>query len=365
MKKSKFLLGSVAVLGFTLVAGWLYGDYKARTTLARHEAPVARLANPAPFVRATDCFAKFPSYDAWWEFLRAKNGWWDPRLLLLKAKFPREPFEQVQANVDCRMVAYESDGVTVPGFVLMPRDAGGRKLPLLVYNRGGNGSYGAITFAAAMDHLAPFAQEGFIVVASQYRGSHDDEKDPADKDEFGGRDVGDVLRLLELAKRIPNADPENLFMLGASRGAMMSYMAARRTDDIKAMAIIAGVSDLRRDLVRDPRMEPVYVARIPGWPGTKEAALAERSVMAWANQLPRHMPVLLLHGGADERVHVSQATELHEELDRLRHPNKLVVYPGDNHGLHGNRARAVAEIVAWFRAAMREPPTGGPQPAGT
>ena len=38
-------------------------------------------------------------------------------------------------------------------------------------------------------------------------------------------------------------------------------------------------------------------------------------------------------------------------LQQLGRPHKLVVYPGDNHGLQQNQRAARAEIVDWFKNA--------------
>ena len=261
--------------------------------------------------------------------------------------------ESAAATVDCRFISYESDGYRIGGYLLMPKDAGDRKLPVIVYNRGGNGSFGAIIFAEALHSLAPYAKEGFLVLASQYRGSRDAEPEKYGFDEFGGKDVRDVEKLIELAEHIPNADTSNLFLLGASRGAMMSYLVARNNDRVRAIASINGGADLEKELAYRPEMERVYRGRIPDYEKRKKEALAERSVMHFAADLPRTTPILLLQGGRDERVDPAAGAELKARLDELGHPNKLVVYPEDNHSLHQNWDRAREEIIAWFRAHAR------------
>lgn len=308
-------------------------------------------ASPAPFLASQDCFAMWPSYDGWVKMIRAKNPWWNPKALLLPWVFPRRDFERAAAELECRAIAYESDGLEIQGWMVKPRGDADRRLPVLIYNRGGNGSYGALNFALLMQNLFPYAHEGFLVLATQYRGLQEEPGRPG-SDEFGGADVRDVTRLIELAAQIPGADPDNLFMLGASRGGMMSFMAARRSQGIKAMAVIAGVSDLQADLAHRPEMERLYAARIPGYATNKRRALAERSVLRWPRELPSRMPLLLLHGDRDDRVHVSNAIKLHLRLNQIGHPNKLVVYAGDDHMLSRHRKQAMAEVVAWFRAAM-------------
>ena len=200
--------------------------------------------------------------------------------------------------------------------------------------------------------MAPYAWGGFLVLASQYRGVSDEDPSGPKGDQFGGQDVRDVVKLMQLVNRIPEADPDKVVMVGASRGAMMSFLAARQAPRIRAIAVIAGVSDLNADLARNPRMERVYQHRIPGYATDKHGTLAARSVIHWAEHLPRTMPVLIVHGALDNRVHVSQSVSLHKRLKQLAHPSKLVIYPQGDHHLSQHRNEATAEILGWFRAAL-------------
>ncbi len=319
----------------------------------RAGATVAGAArDPAPFLRTTDCFEQWPTYDAWVAHVRSRNAWWNPKAMLLPHLFPRTDFDKGKQRLECRAIAYESDGLRVSGWMVLPKGTQGRKLPVVIYNRGGNGSFGAISFPMAMRLLFPYAQRGFLVLASQYRGLQESEPARYGSDEFGGRDVDDVVRLIALARQLPEADPGNVFLLGASRGGMMAFMAARRSRDITAMAVVSGLSDLEGDLHFRPEMEQVYLARIPGYRTGKRKALRERSVVAWADELPGDMPVLILHGEKDQRVSLDGARRLHARLDQLGHPNKLVVYAGDDHFLSGHADQAVEEVVRWFHASM-------------
>lgn len=311
------------------------------------------------FEREVDCFHG-GGYDEWMADLRGLNGHWNPLGWLLSARLPRAMYEDAMAAVDCRYVTYENDGYPIGAYVMMPKGAEGERLPVLVYNRGGNGSFGANTFFMALYALAPYAQEGFLVLASQYRGSRDSEPETYGTDEFGGADVGDVEALVALADRLPQADMDDLFMIGASRGAMMNYLVARRSDRFRAIASINGATDLEQELAFRPEMERVYAGRIPDYATRKSEVLAERSVVRWAEDLPRSMPILLIHGGRDERVDPRNGPQLKARLDAIGHPNKLVVYPEDDHSLRQNWRRAQDEVVAWFRAHRRESEGGAP-----
>jgi dipeptidyl aminopeptidase/acylaminoacyl peptidase len=76
-------------------------------------------------------------------------------------------------------------------------------------------------------------------VASQYRGNAGGEG----KEEFGGRDVDDVLNLIKLLISLPQADAKRIGMYGWSRGGMMTYQALARSDQVAAAIVGAGVTD--------------------------------------------------------------------------------------------------------------------------
>src|SRR5690606_13023160 len=159
------------------------------------------------FLAEASCF-QVAGYDAFVAGIRARNSAWTPKLWLLPWMFPRDRFEHAQATLDCRSVRYESDGFAITGWMVAPKHPpAGSRLPVLIYNGGGNGSFGALTFVDAMVQLFPYAQEGFLVVASNYRGLDDDNPVEHGRDEFGGADVRDVERLLALVDRLPYADP--------------------------------------------------------------------------------------------------------------------------------------------------------------
>jgi dipeptidyl aminopeptidase/acylaminoacyl peptidase len=116
-----------------------------------------------------------------------------------------------------------------------------------------------------------------------------------------------------------------------------------------------------------PAMERVYAGRIPDYATRKSEALAARSVLHWAEELPRDLPILLISGGRDERVDPQSSPRLKARLDELEHPSKLIVYPEDDHSLRQNRRVAEKEVIAWFRAHLKPDatsivPTDSPAP---
>ena len=93
-----------------------------------------------------------------------------------QSAFTRRAYSQAEydaartsTTVECRRITYLSDGLKVVGFMVRPADAG-RRYPVIVFNRGGLLDVGKIHEMNLVD-FHDLASQGFIVVASQYRGN--------------------------------------------------------------------------------------------------------------------------------------------------------------------------------------------------
>ena len=317
------------------------------------QTQAANLINHEEVKAQRDCFRNnYSNYTTWRESMENKYR----KKLKAEAKvtralnrfdqtYSKKAFIAYQEKLTCQTFSYLVDGHKVYGFMIKPKVVE-NKLPILVYNRGGNGHYGAVTFGVMMRNLFPVAEQGFVIIGSQYRGTYN--KNSAVDDEFGGKDVEDVTTLIKLIPHISVADENRVGMFGASRGGMQSYLVLKQSDNIKAVAVIAGNADLVTGLEQRPTMARVHRKRIPNYESNQQVELEKRSVLKWLDKLPQDVPILLLHGTSDERVSVEQSITLADALDKLGMPHKLVLYPGDNHGLSQNRAQANQEIVNWF-----------------
>ena len=313
----------------------------------------AELINDKSVLAEKNCFRQnFSDYDTWREsMVRKYKKKFKTEVKIKRAltrfdeTFKQEAFGVFKEQLTCQTFEYLVDGIKVNGFIIQPKGST-EKLPVLIYNRGGNGDFSAVKFASMMHNLFPIAEQGFVIIGSQYRGTF--YKDKTHDDEFGGKDVGDVTALFRLIPSITGADENRIGMFGASRGGMQTYLTLQQTDKVKAVAVIAGVADLTIQLEERPRMERVYKQRIPNYAQNNQAELEKRSVLYWLDKIPQDVPILLLHGMSDERVSVEQSITLAKALEKADMPHKLLLYPGDNHGLVQNKEKATQEIAAWF-----------------
>ncbi|MHC0039590.1 alpha/beta hydrolase family protein [Pseudoneobacillus sp. C159] len=248
-------------------------------------------------------------------------------------------------GVEVFELSYLSDGLKVDGYIIKPAEIPEGKAPVFIFNRGGNRDYGAI-YEDKLEALMTWAQKGYVVLASQYRGSVFSEG----KDEFGGGDVNDVLNLEKVAEELPYADSNNMVMLGASRGGMMTYLAVKHGMNLKAAAVVGGVSDLFKVYYDRADMQSQVLEPLVGNPIKDSGEYMKRSAVYWADEL--NVPLLILHGDADSHVSVKQAENLAAKLKEYNKEYKFISYPGGNHGLGTHREQILKEIDQWFESYL-------------
>lgn len=247
--------------------------------------------------------------------------------------------QQFEGKVEAFRIEYLVDGLKVIGFIVKPSIIGQKRLPVLIYNRGGNREYGKID-SERLARLAVYASKNYIVLASQYRGNDGGEG----AEEFGGADVRDVFALSWLADELPYADSKRKVMFGHSRGGMMTYICMNLGIDIKAAAVVGAPSNLFREPLPFP-MDLIHADLI----GDKELdsdKFKARSAIFWPDKID--IPILMLHGDSDDRVHVDDSNDLAKLLKEHGKEHKLVVYPGGDHRLSAFQAERDKEIFDWF-----------------
>jgi dipeptidyl aminopeptidase/acylaminoacyl peptidase len=249
------------------------------------------------------------------------------------------------ARADDRYVmeqfTYVSDGLTVGAYLYRPRARVAGKLPVIIFNRGSwtrpNGFAGEML---VMAHR--FAQAGFLVVAPQYRGSNG----WRGRDELGGAELHDLMNLPHVIRRIPGADASRLFLAGESRGGAMVYMALRDGFPARAAAVWGAFTDLEPLFASGPQARAARTIW-PQYENDRDALYRTRSALRFADRID--VPVLIMHGGADEDIPLSQSQRMDAELTRLGKRHELIVFDGEQHVIGGRGAERDAATIAWFR----------------
>lgn len=251
-------------------------------------------------------------------------------------------------SIEVYVITYLSDGLKIKGLMVKPKKQA--KYPCIIYNRGGNREFGTLKIAHGSLRLGPLAKEGYVVIASQYRGNGGSEG----REEFGGQDVNDVTILTEVLKEVEGADPTNIGMYGWSRGGMMTYIALSKTDKIKAAVVGGAVSDNFSSIEDRPMMEEkVYAELVPNYAVNKEEELTKRSAIKWVDQFSKEVPILMLHGNADWRVKPEQSLTLALAFEKHRIPYRLIIFEGGDHGISEHRDEVNEQVISWFNSYLK------------
>ena len=245
------------------------------------------------------------------------------------------------SDVSVYRIVYESDGLKITGLAVLPNDTQVAH-PVLIYNRGGSREYGKLTLYTVMRTLVPLARKGYMVFASNYRGNDGSEG----TEEFGGRDVNDVLNLLSIAREHPAFDGGNAFMIGHSRGGMMTTLSIKHGAKVNAAISIAGIADARELVNYQHIRENVLKSLVPGYHEDPEGTLSSRSSLLWPQAIS--VPLLLLHGDNDKDVHHSDSVNLHEAITAKNGTSELVIYPTGSHALVRTWDDVLVRSLAWM-----------------
>jgi dipeptidyl aminopeptidase/acylaminoacyl peptidase len=265
-----------------------------------------------------------------------------PTGVATRAAFDGE--QAASARVTCTHIVYLSDGLRVSGFMWRPKDTDAKSLPLIIVNRGGNREFGRLEAWSSQHRLAA---EGFVVLASQYRGVDGGEG----VEEMGGADIHDVQNLVPVARALGNVDTNNVFMFGHSRGGMMTLIALKRGMKVNAAAVIAPPLDWFAEFTRRPFSEQMFSELVPGFAGRRNEVLRDRSAMSWPEQI--NTPLLIMQGTFDWRSSPADTLAFAQKLQEAGKTYQLIVYANDDHRLNANKLESNRQIVEWFRKHMR------------
>ena len=219
---------------------------------------------------------------------------------------------------------YLSDGLKIEGYLSVPLSVEKTQKPgkCAMYNHGGNRDYGKLE----NNTTAPMCVVcDRIVIASQYRGCGGSEGE----DHFGGDDLNDVIKLIDLCENTFSfIDMDDFCVIGASRGGVMTYPAARKDSRIKRIIAVGAVSDLIESYEARDDMKDVLKETIGFTPEENPEEYKKRSAVYWADEI--NIPVLIFHAKHDPLVPYGQAEKLYEIL-KSRIDCTLISYDDDSH----------------------------------
>ncbi|MBK9165091.1 MAG: alpha/beta fold hydrolase [Acidobacteria bacterium] len=239
---------------------------------------------------------------------------------------------------------------TEPKFIEIPsRD--GKKIPAKIYLPPGHDSkkkYPMVIFVHGAGYLQNvingwnnyyrefmfndmLAKKGYVVLDIDFRGSagYGREWRTDVHDFLGGKDFDDHIDSIDHMVKNYGVDQRRIGVYGGSYGGFMAGMLVLRAPErIAAAAALRSVFDWKNYYAANP----FYTAQRLGFPDKNPEAYRRSSPIAYADKLER--PFLILHGMADDNVHVQDSVQMIEQLIRLGKTQyfEAMLYPSENHG---------------------------------
>jgi dipeptidyl aminopeptidase/acylaminoacyl peptidase len=249
--------------------------------------------------------------------------------------------EETYENSEVERITYLSDGLKIKGYIAYPKNSESKNFPCIIWNRGGYKNKGAIDQFTARGMFGRMASWGYVVLASQYRGSPGSEGE----EDLGGKDINDILNLLDIIKEICFADENNLGIEGWSRGGLMTYLTLMKNNNFKCAILSGAISNIKEYADQNAELKNLYEGMLG--PEKYNEEIKNRTIINRINELP-DIPYLLMHGGKDETVPVRQTLEVAEKFTKLGITYKLVIFENGDHFLKNHRGESDRLRKEWF-----------------
>ena len=252
-----------------------------------------------------------------------------------------------------RALSVESEGLTIGGWVLPPKDFDPEKpYPAVFDIHGGPKTvYGPVFY----HEMQLWANMGYFVFFCNPKGS--DGRDNAFLDIFGHYGETDYRNLMDFADAVltayPQIDPKRVCLTGGSYGGFMTNWIIGHTDrfccaasqrSISNWLSFYGVSDIGYFFAPDQCHGDVFT------PEGREALLRQ-SPLCYAGNVTT--PTLFIHSDEDYRCPMAEGIQMYTALADRGVPTRLCLFHGENHelsrsGKPAHRVRRLQEITDWF-----------------
>jgi dipeptidyl-peptidase-4 len=210
-----------------------------------------------------------------------------------------------------------------------------KKYPLFMYQYSGPGSQSVKnSWNSANDMwFQMLAQEGYIVACIDPRGTGLKGRDfkKVTQKELGKYEVIDQIAAAEKLGKRDYIDANRIGIWGWSYGGFMASNCLFQGADTFKMAIaVAPVTSWRF-------YDTVYTERYMQTPQVNPDGYDRNSPLSHVQKLKGDL--LLVHGSADDNVHVQNSTRLVEALVQANKQFTYFNYPDKNHGIYGGNTR--------------------------
>jgi dipeptidyl-peptidase-4 len=244
-----------------------------------------------------------------------------------------------------------SDGVRLDGSMVRPPDFDpSRRHPVVVSIYGGPGSQQVYNEWASDGWSQYLAQQGYIVVGLNNRGSGNYGRDFMEivYGELGRWEANDFVELARWLGEQPWVDADRMAILGTSYGGYMAITTLLRHPGVYRLGVAnSALTDWRL-------YDTIYAERYHGLIPKADDAYETSSVLNKVEALEDHL--LLIHSGMDENVHPQNTMQLLTALASSGKDADLRFFPPGAHGaafdypsyvtMHEVYTNALCEYVA-------------------
>ena len=227
------------------------------------------------------------------------------------------------------------DNIALNGWMIKPKIEPGKHYPVLMYVYGGpgintvNNSWGYVDFV----WFQMLAQNGYIVVSVDNRGTGGRGEDfkKCTYLNLGKFESDDQIEANKYLRTLPFVDSTRIGSFGWSYGGFMTALAMTKgADYFKAGISVAPVTNWKF-------YDNIYTERFMRKPADNVNGYEKNSPIYFAKKLKGSF--LIIHGDADDNVHVQNTMELVNALVKNNKQFDLFIYPNKNHGIYGGYTR--------------------------
>ncbi len=227
-------------------------------------------------------------------------------------------------------------GNRLNAWMIKPKDFdSSKKYPVFMYQYSGPGSQQvANDWLDTNDYwFMMLSQHGYITVCVDGRGTGF--KGAAFKKitqkQLGKYEVEDQIDAAKVIGNYPYVDKNRIGIFGWSYGGFMSSNCIMKGADVFKMAIaVAPVTNWRF-------YDSIYTERYLQTPQENASGYDDNSPINFVSKLKGNF--LLIHGSADDNVHVQNSMQMIEALVQANKQFDWAIYPDKNHGIYGGKTR--------------------------
>ena len=227
-------------------------------------------------------------------------------------------------------------GNDLNGYIIKPKDFDPKKkYPVLMYQYSGPGSQQVADKWFDSNDYWHFmlTQKGYIIVCVDGRGTgfKGATFKKVTQKELGKYEVEDQIFVAKQLAKETYIDENRIGIWGWSYGGFMSSNCLFQANNVFKTAIaVAPVTSWRF-------YDTVYTERFMTTPQENPSGYDNNSPITHAEKLKGNF--LLIHGTADDNVHVQNAMVLINKLVSLNKDFDWLIYPDKNHGIYGGKTR--------------------------